>query len=90
VAVVLRRGLTRSAADDVRYIVGTYDKDAAPDDQRLYLNGARVAQMTDTQPIGIGRHVSGIADPFIGHSSTSSGSRTPSTPTAGSRPPGTR
>jgi hypothetical protein len=36
--------------------------------------GARVAQMSDTQPIdlnaaalGIGRHVSGIADPFNGH-----------------------
>jgi Concanavalin A-like lectin/glucanases superfamily len=42
--------------------------------QRLYLNGARVAQMSDTLPIdlnsaslGIGRHVSGIADPFNGH-----------------------
>jgi hypothetical protein len=41
--------------------------------QRLYLNGARVAQMSDTQPLdlnsnplGIGRHVSGIADPFSG------------------------
>jgi hypothetical protein len=38
------------------------------------LNGARVAQMSDTLPIdlnsaslGIGRHVSGIADPFNGH-----------------------
>jgi hypothetical protein len=42
--------------------------------QRLYLNGTRVVQMSDTQPIdinsaarGIGRHVSGIADPFNGH-----------------------
>jgi hypothetical protein len=56
------------------YIVGTYDKDAGPNNQRLYLNGTRVAQMSDTQPIdvnaaalGIGRHVSGIADPFNGH-----------------------
>ena len=46
----------------------------SPDNQHLYLNGARVAQMSDTQPIdlnsaplGIGRHVSGIADPFNGH-----------------------
>jgi hypothetical protein len=52
------------------YIVGTYDKDAAPDNQRLYLNGTRVAQMSDTlpldlnsNPLGIGRRVSGIADP---------------------------
>ena len=56
------------------YIVGTYDKDAGTNNQRLYLNGARVAQMSDTLPIdlnsaplGIGRHVSGIADPFNGH-----------------------
>jgi Concanavalin A-like lectin/glucanases superfamily len=56
------------------YIVGTYDNDAGPNNQRLYLNGARVAQSSDTQPIdlnsaalGIGRHVSGIADPFNGH-----------------------
>jgi Concanavalin A-like lectin/glucanases superfamily len=55
------------------YIVGTYDKDAGPNNQRLYLNGARIAQMSDTLPIdlnsaalGIGRHVSGIADPFNG------------------------
>ena len=48
--------------------------DASPDNQRLYLNGTRVAQMSDTLPIdlnaaalGIGRHVSGIADPFNGH-----------------------
>jgi hypothetical protein len=53
------------------YIVGTYDKDAGANNQRLYLNGIRVAQMSDTLPIdlyaaalGIGRHVSGIADPF--------------------------
>ena len=45
-----------------------------PNNQRIYLNGARVAQMSDTLPIdlnsaslGIGRHVSGIADPFNGH-----------------------
>ena len=55
------------------YIVGTYDKEAGTNNQRLYLNGARVAQMSDTLPIdlnsaalGIGRHVSGIADPFNG------------------------
>jgi hypothetical protein len=55
-------------------IVGTYDEDAGRSNQRLYLNGARVAQMSDTLPIdlnsaalGIGRHVSGIADPFSGH-----------------------
>jgi hypothetical protein len=52
----------------------TYDEDAGPYNQRLYLNGSRVAQMSDTLPIdlnsaalGIGRHVSGIADPFNGH-----------------------
>jgi Concanavalin A-like lectin/glucanases superfamily len=56
------------------YIVGTYDKDAGTNNQRLYLNGTRVPQMSDAQPIdlnaaalGIGRHVSGIADPFNGH-----------------------
>jgi Concanavalin A-like lectin/glucanases superfamily len=56
------------------YIVGTHDKDAGANSQSLYLNGARVAQMRDTLPIdlnaaalGIGRHVSGIADPFNGH-----------------------
>jgi hypothetical protein len=38
------------------------------------LNGARVAQMSDTpalalnsNPLGIGRHVRDIADPFSGH-----------------------
>jgi hypothetical protein len=79
----------------VGYIGGTYDKDAGPDNQRLYLNGVRVAQMSDTLPIylnsaalGIGRHASGIADPFNGHT-TSSASRTSSGTTAGSRPPGT-
>jgi Concanavalin A-like lectin/glucanases superfamily len=56
------------------YIVGTYDKDVGANNQRLYLNATRVAQMSDTLPIelnsaalGIGRHVSGIADPFNGH-----------------------
>jgi Concanavalin A-like lectin/glucanases superfamily len=56
------------------YIVGTYDKDAGTNNQRLYLNGTRVAQMSDTQPLdlnsnplGIGRHVTGVADPFNGH-----------------------
>ena len=56
------------------YIVGTYHKDAGTNNQRVYLNGIRIAQMSDTQPIdlnsaalGIRRHVSGIADPFNGH-----------------------
>ena len=35
------------------YIVGTYDNDAGPDNQRLYLNGIRVAQMSDTLPINL-------------------------------------
>jgi hypothetical protein len=34
------------------YIVGT-DKDAGPNNQRLYLNGARVAEMIDTLPIDL-------------------------------------
>jgi hypothetical protein len=45
-----------------------------PGNQRLYLNGARVAQMSDALPLdlnsappGIGRQVSGVADPFNGH-----------------------
>ena len=71
-AAVRRRGHARER--QLGLIVGTYDKDAGPNNQRLYLNGARVAQMSDTLPIdlnsaalGIGRHVSGIADPFNGH-----------------------
>jgi hypothetical protein len=32
------------------YIVGPYDKDAGANNQRLYLNGTRVAQMSDTLP----------------------------------------
>lgn len=71
---MLRCGITGNAADDVRYIIGSYDKDAGSDNQRLYLNGIRVAQMSDTQSLdlnsashAIGRHVSGIADPFNGH-----------------------
>jgi len=55
----LRRGASREAA-----IAGN---------QHLYLNGTHVAQMSDTLPIalnsaalGIGRYVSGIADPFNG------------------------
>jgi hypothetical protein len=35
------------------YIVGTYDKDAGPNHQRLCLNGARVAQMSDTLPLDL-------------------------------------
>jgi hypothetical protein len=45
------------------YIVGIYDKDVGANNQRLYLNDTRVAQMSDTLPIdlnsaalGIGRH----------------------------------
>jgi hypothetical protein len=77
------------------YIAGTYDKDAGPNNRRLYLNGARVAQMSDTQPLdlnanplGIGRYVTGVADPSTA-TSTNSASRTSIAPTAGSRPPGT-
>jgi hypothetical protein len=51
----------------------TCNKGAGPNTQRLYLNGTCVAPMSDTLPIdlnsaalGIGRHVSGIADPFDG------------------------
>ena len=42
------------------YIVGTYDKDAGTDNQRLYLNGARVAQMSDTLPIDLNSAALGI------------------------------
>jgi hypothetical protein len=49
------------------------DKDVGPNNQRLYLNGIGVAQMSDmlplglnSNPLGIGRYVSGIADPFNG------------------------
>jgi hypothetical protein len=35
------------------YIVGTYDKDAGTNNQRLYLKGTRVAQMSDTQPLDL-------------------------------------
>jgi hypothetical protein len=52
----------------------TLAKDVSANNQRLCLDGSRVAQMSDTQPphlnsaaVGIGRHVSGIADPFNGH-----------------------
>jgi hypothetical protein len=55
------------------YIVGTYDKDAGSNKQRLYLNCTRVAQMSDTLPIdlnsaafGTGRRVSGLANAFNG------------------------
>jgi Concanavalin A-like lectin/glucanases superfamily len=77
------------------YIVGTYDKEASPNNQRLYLNGTRVAQMSDTaaislnsNPLGIGRHVSGIADPFNGHIDEFPISHVQRSE-AGSRPPGT-
>jgi len=54
------------------YIVGTYDKDAGTNNQRLYLNGTRVARDTqpldlNANPLGIERHVTGVADPFNGH-----------------------
>jgi hypothetical protein len=76
--------------------VGTHNKNAGTtNNQRLYLNATHVAQMSDTLPIdansaalGIGRHVSGIADPSTGIS-TPFASRTSSVPTAGSRPPET-
>jgi hypothetical protein len=74
------------------YIGGTYDKDAGANNQRFYLNGTRIAQMSDTQPIdlnpaavGIGRHVSGTGDPSMAVS-TSSASGTSSAPTAGLGP----
>ena len=41
--------------------VGTYDKDAGPDNQRLYLNGARVAQVSGTLPIDLNAVALGIA-----------------------------
>jgi MSHA biogenesis protein MshQ len=58
--------------------VGAYNKDAGTsNNQRLYLNATYAAQMSDTLPIdansvalGIGRHVSGVADPFNGHIDT--------------------
>jgi hypothetical protein len=39
-------------------MIRTPDKDAGPNNERLYLNSAA---------LGIGRHVSGVADPFNGH-----------------------
>jgi hypothetical protein len=38
----------------------TYDKDAGPNNQRLYLNGTRVAQMSDTQPLDLNSASLGI------------------------------
>ena len=35
------------------YIGGTYDKDAGTSNQRLYLNGTRVAQMSDAQRLDL-------------------------------------
>jgi len=62
----------RSSATSI--CADAFDKDAGPNNQRLYLNGAGLGQNSDTFPIhlnsaalGIGRHVSGIADPFNGH-----------------------
>jgi Concanavalin A-like lectin/glucanases superfamily len=54
------------------YVASTYDKDAGTNNQRLYLNGTRVAQTSETAAISLnsaplGRHVSGLADPFNGH-----------------------
>jgi hypothetical protein len=42
------------------YTVGTYDKDAGPNNQRLYLNGTRVAQMSDTLPLDLNSNPLGI------------------------------
>jgi hypothetical protein len=60
----------RSGTEPGATSAGTYDKDAGPNNQRLHLNGTRVAQRSDTlpldlnsNPLGIGRRVSGIADP---------------------------
>ena len=69
-------GLSRETCDwPVREPGATSSaKDAGTHSQRHYVNGARVAQMSDTLPIdlnenplGIGRHVTGVADPFNGH-----------------------
>jgi hypothetical protein len=56
------------------YIARTHNKNAGTNNQRLYLNGARVAQMSDTLPLdpysdllSVGRHVTGSTDPFDGH-----------------------
>jgi hypothetical protein len=69
-------GLFRSAAvSEVALVVRSRMSDTQP----LDLN---------SNPLGIGRHVSGIADPFNGHIDEFR-SRTSSGPTAGSRPPGT-
>jgi hypothetical protein len=35
------------------YIVGTYARDAGPNNQRRYLNGARVTQMSAPQPLDL-------------------------------------
>jgi hypothetical protein len=71
---VLQRHRGRPGERDLGLIVGSCDTDAGPNKQRLYLHGIGAAQMSDTLPIdlnsaalGIGRHVSGIADPFNGH-----------------------
>jgi hypothetical protein len=89
---VIRRGPTRSAVDDVCYMIGTYHKDVGTNNQRLYLNGIRVAEMSDTLPIALnsaaGRHVSGNVDPFNGHIDESA-SPMSNAPTGGSSPPGT-
>jgi hypothetical protein len=42
------------------YIVGTYEKDAGTNNQRLYLNGTRVAQMSDRLPIDLDSAALGI------------------------------
>lgn len=39
---------------------GTYDKDAGSNNQRLYLNGSRLAQMGDTQPLDLNSNPRGI------------------------------
>ena len=47
------------------YIVGTYDKDAGANNQRLYLNGARVAQVSGTLPIALNSAPLGIGRPAV-------------------------
>lgn len=56
-----------------RYIVGTYDRDAGTNNQRLDLNRIRVAQMSDPQPLDLTQtpryrsYVTGIPGPRNGH-----------------------
>jgi hypothetical protein len=72
----------------------TLAKDVSANNQRLCLDGSRVAQMSDTQP-PISTQLPSASDGMSAASpipstaiSTSFASRTSSAPTAGSRPPG--